>query len=534
MAATPATSLTLISSGLADSRLQPPRGNPDINQFVKVLRKTTRWAAIWNRVDFDGSPEFGTRVSMTLPVIGELVTGYTLVVTMPDIYTNQLAAIRACGGTSFDDPGTFLGPVYGWTNSLGHALIQQIELEIGGTIVETLDGRLLEIMDELYESLEGVIAKNALIKRAPSGFNARTWLTPDPLQVHIPIPFWFSRRGISSHALPLEGLKADRVRVHVTFRPIAQLFYTAARVDARTTGYRGAAIDGAEGTMWGIQGGRFWRSAPAAAGLVYSMDTVTPTTGISGELVPTITMPLRFSPVDAYALVEYISLEEYEAMSFRSAELTYHVEQHIAVPVQDTRAQTEIRLLMPYSNPTKELMWVAQRPEAATYNAWFLFTRDLGPVYPPQSPAPGPCALPWWPDAQLLPTAANGWQIVPGFQSSYSEPIAGTTLLYNSFERLVHEGGSFFRSVVPALSYTKSAAINRYVYAYKFGMKEDAGIYGPRGAANWDKIPRKELYITMNKGRGGTGAPSMNLYVYLTIWNVFKVYGGRGGMLFDN
>lgn len=107
MASTPATSLTLISTGLADARLQPPRGNPDVNQFVKVLCKTTRWAAQWNRVEFDGSPEFGTRVSMTLPVIGELVIGYTLVVTMPDIYTQQLAAIKACGGTSLDDLGSF-------------------------------------------------------------------------------------------------------------------------------------------------------------------------------------------------------------------------------------------------------------------------------------------------------------------------------------------------------------------------------------------------------------------------------------------
>ena len=194
MASTPAQSLTLISTGLADPRLQPARGNPDAAQFVKVVRKTTRWAAQWNRVEFDGSPEFGQRVSMTLPRIGQLISGVTIAVTMPDIYTTQLRAIQDAGGTSLTNRGAFLGPLFGWTNSLGHALIQQIELEIGGAIVETLDSRLLEIMDELYEPLEGVLTKNRMIKRAPNGFNERTWLSADLTRVFIPIPFWFSRR----------------------------------------------------------------------------------------------------------------------------------------------------------------------------------------------------------------------------------------------------------------------------------------------------------------------------------------------------
>jgi hypothetical protein len=534
MAATPATSLTLISSGLQDARLQPPRGNPDINQFIKVLRKTTRWAAQWNRIDFDGSPEFGTRVSMTLPVIGELITNYTLVVTMPDIYSWQLEAILAAGGTSFQNRGRFLGPTYGWTNSLGHALIQQIELEIGGAIVQTLDGRLLEILDELYESVEGAISKNAMIKRAPSGFSPQTWLTPEPLTVQIPIPFWFSRRGISSHALPIEALKQDRVRVHVTFRPINQLFYTDARVDPRTVGYRGEAIDGLSGELWELTGGRFWQSNPTATGRVYSMNASMPAAGCPGELLEGYVMPLRFTPVDAYALVEYISLEEYEALALRSSELTYHVEQYLAVPQQTTQNSTEIRMLVPYSNPTKELLWVAQRPEAETYNAWFLFTRDLGPVVPPQAGPANPCRIPWWPDAVLIPSATSDWQIVPAFQTSYSEPFTAASLLYNSYERFIHDGPSMFRSVVPALYYTKSAVHDRYVYAYKFGQKEVRGEYGPKGAANWDKIPRKELFFTMARGRNGIKPPSMNIYVYVTIWNVFKVFGGRGGMLFNN
>ena len=534
MAATPANSLTLVSSGLADARQQPERGNPDINQFVKVVRKTTRWAAQFNRVEFDGSPEFGTRVSLTLPRIGELVTSVTIAVTMPDIYTTQLLAIKAAGGTSLTNRGDFLGPIYGWTNSLGHALIQQVELEIGGAIVETLDSRLLEMLDELNETVESAVAKNVMIKRAPHGFNALSWLSADPTTVYVPIPFWFSRPGVYSHALPLDAMYTDQVRIHVTFRPINQLYYMDARLNTATVGYN-ALTDGT-GPLWPLAGGKFWRANPAAPGRVYNMNANTPPSGISGEVIPGITMPLRFSPVEAYALVEYISLEEYEALTFRTAELTYQVQQHVAIPSQATLNAKEVRLALPYSNPTKELLWVFQRPEAEAYNAWFLFSRDLGPVVPPQAtPAQAsPCAVPWWPNATIIPLPANRWQIVPGFQTAGSDPLEAATLLYNSFDRFVHDGPSYFRGVVPSQYYAKSAVINRYIYSYIFGQYKDPYSYGPTGAANWDKIPRKEIYLTLRNGRRNAAPPNMNLYMYLTQWNVFKVFGGRGGMLFTN
>jgi len=88
--------------------------------------------------------------------------------------------------------------------------------------------------------------------------------------------------------------------------------------------------------------------------------------------------------------------------------------------------------------------------------------------------------------------------------------------------------------VIPSQYFVKSAAIDRYIYAYAFGHKNDRLEYEPKGTANWDKIQRKELYVTLNPSRGGGAPPNMNLYVYITIWNIFKVYGGRGAMLFSN
>jgi hypothetical protein len=530
MASTPATSLTLVSSGLAESRLQPPFGRPEISQFVTVVRKTTRWAAQHRRINFDGVPTFGTKVSLTIPHIAELVGDLTLVVTLPDLFTPQLAAIQAAGGTSLTDLSGFLGPLFGWTNCIGHAMINMIELEIGGAIVDRIDGRLLEVLDELYEPLEVLAAKNKMIQRNPTNYSPLTSVGPAGGQiVYVPLPFWFCSGSLAQY-LPLDAISAESVRVHVTFNPLNTLTYTDARVDTETQSvYTPVTFPG---SMLMAVGSSFWRSNPTAPQRVYGLNRSIPSTGISGELIPDRTMP-SLSLGDTYILAEYVSVEEPEAIALRSSELTYFVEQHNAVPVLASQRATEMHIPLELRNPTKEIFWVLQRPEAMDYNAWFLFTRDLAAPNQPE---------PWWPDAQLTLTRENDWLVLPAFRNAFSESLAGATLLYSGEERFDQDGGSFFRTFIPSLHYKKIPVQDRYIYAWSFGLRpslqgDEESIlgeaYAPRGAANWDKIPRKELYLRLQSARGGGTPPSVNAYVWTTTWNVMKVFGGRAGMLFD-
>jgi hypothetical protein len=407
-------------------------------------------------------------------------------------------------------------------------------LEIGGTVVASLDSRLLEVLDELYEPVETLKAKNRMICRAATGFGPTTWQATGTT-VYVPIPFWFSKPGVLSHALPIDALNVDRVRIHVTFRPVEQLYYTDARMTPQTVGFR-PSVD-VSGAMPAIQGGRFWQTDPSG-GDVYYMNAGMGTGAVKGKVIPGITMPQRLGIQDAYMLAEFYSLEELEAIGLRSAELTYHVEQWNEVPVQATQRTAEVRVPLPLTNPTKEILWVAQRPEAEAYNAWFLFTRDLRSFSPARFGPQSPCLTPWWPDAVLTPLQENQWRLLPAFRSQDSEPIKSVSLYYNSYERFELDGGSLFRALLPSMYCTKSAVHDRYIYMWPFGygeqQRQEGDVYEPRGAANWDKLPRKELYLTMNEDVSCTSRPNMNLYVWTTVWNVFKVYGGRGSMLFSN
>ena len=528
----PATLLSIVCYGLQDTRLLTPKGQPNISHYVKVFKKTTRWAAQWIRVDFDGNPDLGQRNTCTIPIKGELLSQVTLVVVMPDIATVQMNAKKACPNN------TFIGPTFGWTNSLGHAMIDLVEFDIGGVNVDRMDGRFLEIYDELYESNQSVRAKNRMIHRVANGFNASS-IGSDPAEpttCYVPIPFWFSQNEYEN-ALPLEGLSADPVQIHVTLRPVSQLYYSDARINPNNPplqdpGAQTVCSVDTMSEMPPMPNAVFYRANPQGKSVIYTTNPSQQNKGISGEVLPGYRMKTRYSVQDAYLLCEYISLEEMEATIFRSNMLEYRVEQHYIVPPQQTHQGKNVRVQLPYSNPVKDVKWVFQRQEITNYNAWFLFTREL---YSATIQPTNWWQIPWWPDAVITSSDTS----LPAFRQAFSEPMQGAELSFSNIIRFSHQNSpSLFRSLLPMIHYRKAPLFNRYIYTYPFGLapgaKDDKSIgafFNPRGFSNFDKLPKKELLLTMKPDRLGN-LPDMTVYSYVTIWNVFRVFGGRGVMLF--
>lgn len=522
----PATLLSVVCYGLQDSRLNTPKGQPNINNYVKVFKKTTRWAAQWIRVDFDGQPDFGKKNTVTIPRKGELLTQITLVATMPDIATVQVNAKKACL------PGTFIGPNFGWTNNLGHALVTLAEFDIGGVNVDTFDNRFMEIYDELYESNQSVRAKNRMIHRIANGFNASS-IGSDPLNPttsYVPIPFWFSQNEYEN-ALPVDALSADTIQVHLTFNTVNQLYYSDARLDSRNPP-QPISSGQVNILMPTMTNSEFYKEDPNGNLTIYSMNPNQQLNGIRASVIPGYKMPSTFKLQEAYLLCEYISLEEYETIQLRSNMLDYRVEQHYIVPPVETKNGPNVRISLPYSNPVKEISWVFQNPNVVNYNAWFLFTRDMysATTYPNEW-----WKIPWWPDAII----SSSDKALPAFRYAYSEPMQGAELTFSNIIRFSHhDSPSLFRSLLPIIHYRKAPLFNRYIYTFPFGLspgaKDDKSLgafYNPRGFSNFDKLPKKELFITLKPNPVGN-LPNLNVYAYVTTWNVFRVFGGRGVMLF--
>ena len=504
----------IVARGMQDERLQPGlKGKPSIDNYIHVYKATTRWAAQFVRVDFDNQPDFGVQASVTLPRQSNFLHRLFLVVTLPDIYSIQNQAAKAAGDASIFTRNKFLGPTFGWTNSIGHAIIDTITLEIGGVKVATLDGRLLEVLDELYEPPEKLGVKSEMIGRVEN-YTAYSLLTATPLTVRVPLPFWFTQNLAQS--LPMDALSVDAVLCKVKFAGIENLYYTTARINELNPDYIENKCN-PPGTMPGIQGATFYQEDPTSKTSIYGASDTDPFYGIPGKVIPNISIPPKLHFTDAYLLAEYISVDDFEALNLRTADLEYKVPLYNALEVQDTNGQQYVRTVIPYNNPTQDILWMFHNPAADTYNLPFLATRDLS--------GNGSVTWPWQVDSTR-------------FQYSYSEPILEVSLFYNGTQRFHHTTPSFFRTLMPLLHYRKAPHYWRYIYCYPFshgpGCWDDTELgnpYQPKGLANFDKLSRKEIAFKMQADRYGN-YPALRLYLWTTTWNVLRIYGGRAAMLF--
>jgi hypothetical protein len=511
MSATPASMLHIISRGLQDiERLNPPRGQPSVGFYTAVIRQRTRWASQWRRVEFDNLADFGRKATVTLPILGELITRATLVVELPDLYTPQRNAEKAALSYGIGGLNCLIGPHWSWTNGIGHALCSNVEFSIGGTVIDRLDSRLLEVLDEQTGEVEHWDSKNAMIARDPSDYTQFDYRGIKPTQqrpqtLEIVCPFWWNR-GPGPQALPIQALAKDKVQITVDFRSIQECVYTDARVNPANPGAEASQA----GPMPIMAGCGFYQVWPEADGGVPIYDMTR--TGIScgfgvsktpiGRVLPGVTMPAanKWHFTDAYWIVEYVSLEDREAAAYRMADLQIPIEQHVAVPVTQTAGSRQLRVPLAQGGLVREMTWVAQRMEATDYNAYFLFSRDLA------APGATPSEIPWWPDARVPDWNYGDGYLRPGFADRRSDPITAATLWYRGTRRFEHEGPSFFRSLLPALACRRTPLIDRYIYRYDFGFWPTGGLVETldmerdeiRGFANWDKIPNKELALTMN------------------------------------
>lgn len=512
--------LKVLHSGLQDERLLPPRGQPKLDTFQTVFVKAGRFTTEWYRVDFDNRPAFGTTAKATLPRRGHLITRAYLVATLPDIRTAQLVARAEATATGL----AFAGPTFGWTNSLGHALVQQAQLTIGANPIDTLDSRLLEVLDEFHTPLEKVTTVNRMLGRADSGFTAQTngW-GAQPQQVAVPLPFWFNR-GDPAAALPIDAIGTDAVQISITFNTVANLFASTARQKDAA----GNLI------VWPALGSKFYAVDPSGVTLTNGLNG-NPDLSVRTRLL-SATMPTALSLQDSYLLLEYVYVDKPEANRIRLGDLSYPMVQHYAFPPSQTPAgtpQTRIRLRVP--NPTRELYIHCHRTDADLLNAPFLATRDLSGLFVKDISGIGPVA-PWWPDADGLNTSAFR-PLIPAYSQTDSEPITSLALTYEGrLVRYASDKPAFFRSILPSFEQRKTPWHNKYYYHLPFGTQHEfTGVTNPMGHANLDKIQNIDLSLQFKPFRGSlraTDVPAYSVYVWAETYNILRVYGGRAGLLF--
>uniref|UniRef100_A0A6C0AN51 Major capsid protein N-terminal domain-containing protein n=1 Tax=viral metagenome TaxID=1070528 RepID=A0A6C0AN51_9ZZZZ len=517
-----ASLLKIISTGMQDERLQPPKGQPSIDSLVTVIVKAGRFGTAWARIDFDTKPDFGKIALARLPVQGEIIARVFLVVQMPDIKTPQtLAQTTKINGQT----PTFVGPHFGWTNSLGHNLVNQAQLHIGGVLSDTIPGQLMEILDEFQTPLEKTVESSRQLLRKDNGFTDTSFgNTTTSEQVVVNLPFWFSR-GDPGCFLPIDALNIDEVRITLNFNPITNLFYT----QSRQVDVNGKLIqtNAAGGSLWPMLNSKFYYSDISGSAIPGLEPVRAPGQTVSAY-PSSVNMPSQLSMTDAYLLVEYIYLDKAEANRFRIADIQVPVVQHYTFDPVDTQNTPYTRIPLVIPNPTRDIFFYCQKYEGPGYNAPFLATRDLSNSITPFAP--------WWPDATGLDERFYG-TLRPGFSTRFSEPLRWLSLEYSeTLTRYSTENVSLFRSFFPSIEQRKAPWLNRYFYNIPFGLQNGLTPFSmPMGEANLDKILRLQISLGFH-GKTGSITDNVvdryNVFCYAETYNILRIYGGRAGMMF--
>jgi len=192
--------MQLVAYGAQDIYLT---GNPQITFFKIVYRRHTNFAIESIEQTLTGLVNFGKKTTCTISRNGDLIQRIIFQVTLPALNQSQ-------GGATW----------HGYVNSIGHALLNNVTISIGGQKIDKHYGEWLEIWNELTINEEHRNGFNESIGKYESDVSLETNAIAAKTY-YIPLQFWFCRNpGL---ALPLIALQYHEVVLDLDIRSLNQL-----------------------------------------------------------------------------------------------------------------------------------------------------------------------------------------------------------------------------------------------------------------------------------------------------------------------
>ena len=210
--------MQLVAYGAQDIYLT---GNPQITFFKVVYRRHTNFSCETIEQPID-SAQPGGRYVVPVHRNGDLATKGALKVKVKAM---------TLGGD---------GEV-AWVRKLGHALLKQVEVEIGGSKIDKHVGTWLNIWHELTSSEAQQRGYARLIGDVPGLTRLRPRTEELPAYtLYIPLQFWFCRN--TGLALPLIALQYHEVRFHIELESMNKLLVWSGDVPTVSVSFEQASV----------------------------------------------------------------------------------------------------------------------------------------------------------------------------------------------------------------------------------------------------------------------------------------------------
>jgi len=522
--------LQLVAYGAQDIYIS---GNPQITFWKILYKRHTNFAMESIEVTFNGQADFNKRVTAVINRNADLMFRTYVQVVLPQIDIGRNSAA--------------LGDIdaFRWVSYIGHRLINQVELEIGGQRIDRQYGDWMQIWTQLSTDAGHITALDSLVgnthdlvllkTRGGESLDSTcssTEVTQSCLSrsgtpaktLYIPLQFWFCRNpGL---AIPLIALQYHEVRINVTFET--------------------------------------WENC------VYAENAFTPR------------RPTAQSLAACSLYVDYVYLDTEERRRFAQQSHEYLIEQ-----VQYTGAESitssSNKIQLNFNHPVKELLWVVQRDSFVDCSnpVWlsavggqqpFNYSDDFSTEGTIMSllgrAAAGPqstigrassTTATGGPSVRALGGNLSGTGAAPGqvsatgsdgaadaFDSSVNyllakvilasgvrcegkNPVEVGKLQLNGQDRFTDREGSYFDRVQPYQHHTRTPSQGINVYSFALRPEE----HQPSGTCNFSRIDKATLQLTVSVNTV-VGGNTAQVRVYALNYNVLRVMSGMGGLAYSN
>jgi hypothetical protein len=471
---------------------------------------------------FNGTCDFGKTVTCEINRNGDLVTKMYLYVELPATTKSQ---------------------AWGYVRRLGHALIDEVKVEIGGSEIDEQYGEWLNIWYELTHKTGQERGYEQMIGDVP----ALTGMNADDMAAHklyIPFQFWFNRNN--GLALPLIALQYHDVRLKLKLRPFRELV----NYDADD-------------------------SAPSAV-----------------------------SVSDGYLLVDYVYLDAEERKKFAQASHEYLIEQVQFTGAESLKNSTESYRLN-FNHPSKCLIfcpklgkftdgssyvdwawdgdWAAARERVAK-RVWLALNAaslsaagdNSDEVHSGTDVVEGTTTLVKAqlifagaaPDASTINSSLNNvvilennltsthlsrtvaeWEAavtgVATYLSGYvvrdytlystnadgtGNPVSRALLQLNGHDRFQERDGNYFNYVQPHQHWERTPADGVNSYSFALNPME----HQPSGSCNFSRIDNTTLKVTLTSDATSELGTNSRMFIFCVNYNVLRVMSGMGGLAYSN
>lgn len=429
-------------------------GNPTVTFFKNVINRHTNFAIESIQQVLQGASNFGaSNATIQISRDGDLLWKTFIRFNLPQLQTEFTLSASPTGVVT-------IVPAR-WTDDIGHHLINDCSVTIGGSQIDKHYGDWLQIWSQLTLDEGKRAGYNDMIgnRYELMGNNGRpvldsTWFTENEsngsasgtftipaAQIDVPLQFWFCRDP--ALAIPLVSLPYHDVRIAFNFRRLENV-------------------------------------------------VIPPMVIASNDDKPNVTVNYKAtSDLQPVVYANYVFLDNSERKRYAQHAQEYLIEQ--LQYYEGPAAQGQVDINLNFNHPTKELVFVAQKQSYLANNCTDMTSNSYNIAN------------------QLsnyqftgYNAVANKWALVDGYthgmpgygnmSTTYGNPIEKAELITNGSSRVKETDVIFFNRMQPYMHHTcipQAAGIN----LYSFALKPES--IQPSGSINFSRIDNTTLRLRL-------------------------------------